>query len=399
MQKSILIIAAGYLQTFLIKKAKLLDYYVIAIDGNPNAEGFEFADESACVNITDPLACVDFAKTKKLDGVVTVASDYGVIAASMVAAELNLPGISPETAHLIKNKYRVRRTLFESHVDDTSQCFEVSDSTDFNKLSSQVIFPVMVKPCDGSGSRGAGRVDEIKDLKNACDYAISNSLSGKAVIEPFIDGAEYGVESFVFDDEIHVMGIMSKQMTSPPYYAELGHSIPSGLDVKLEQKIRDVVTRAIQVLGITFGSVNMDLLITNDGGVHIVDIGARMGGNLIGSHIIPAASGIDYMANILRAAVNDPVDFSKYDKENVSTRLLALTPGKIRELPDFKKIEEEYGVKIEHHLRIGDVITPYRTNLDGCGYVVASGKSKYDNERLVAEVLSLIDNLIERTDE
>lgn len=65
--------------------------------------------------------------------------------------------------------------------------------------------------------------------------------------------------------------------------------------------------RLLCALGVNHGSVNMDLLITNGGNVHIIDIGARMGGNLIGSHIVPIGTGIDYMGNILiRAAVSDP---------------------------------------------------------------------------------------------
>ena len=39
----------------------------------------------------------------------------------------------------------------------------------------------------------------------------------------------------------------------------------------------------------------MDVLVTKDNRICIVDIGARMGGNLIGSHIIPLGTGIDYI--------------------------------------------------------------------------------------------------------
>ena len=119
--------------------------------------------------------------------------------------------------------------------------------------------------------------------------------------------------------------------------------------------------------------------------MHIVDIGARMGGNLIGSHNIPIGTGIAYMDNMIRAAVGDTTDFAPVSTPKpVATKLLALTPGKVKSLPDFDVIGKEYGVTIEHHLHIGDEITPYRTNLDGCGYVVATADNVDD---AIAEAL------------
>lgn len=394
--KRILIIAAGFLQTFLIQKAKALGYYVIAIDGNPNAEGFKYADESACVDITSPEECIKYARKKDIDGVLTAASDYGVIAASEVAKALNLPGIEPKVARLIKNKYLVRKCLLANHVDDTEQAFEVNEDTCIDELSQSLNYPVMVKPCDGSGSRGISRVDVPDQLKRACEYAIRGSLTHKAEIETFIVGQEYGVESFVLNGNPHIMGIMKKWMTSAPHYAELGHAIPSLLMPEIESRVRECVTKALYALGVNFGSVNMDVLVTADGHVHIVDIGARMGGNLIGSHIIPIGTGIDYMAVILRAAVGEPVDFCCKPAYPVATKLLALTPGKVVSLPNFEFIKKKYDAIIEHHLAIGDVIMSYKTNLDGCGYIVVKDDDVLHAEKRAAEILKVIDNSIIR---
>ena len=249
----------------------------------------------------------------------------------------------------------------------------------------------MVKPCDGSGSRGASRVDNPDEFVTACEYAMQGSITHRAVAEPFVVGREYGVESFVNQGEIHILAVMQKDMTMPPYYAELGHAIPSGLSVEMEAKVKECVRRALIALGVNHGSVNMDLLIDSDGGVHIVDIGARMGGNLIGSHIIPLGTGIDYMANMIKAAMSDEVDFTpQTESAPVATKLLALTPGVVASLPNFDNIATTYKVTIEHHLHQGDTITPYRTNLDGCGYVVATGRDVYeaiDTARMVREII------------
>lgn len=383
--KKILIIGAGFLQTYIIKKAKDLDYYVYAVDGNATALGFQYADEYAVINIVDKEVCLAYARTKQIDGVLTAATDYGVLTASYIAEQMNLPGIDYKVATMIKNKYLVRRALFEAHADDTEQAYEISCEQDILDIGSKVKFPVMVKPCDGSGSRGTSKVELLEDFSAACLNAMNCSLSHKALVETFILGKEYGVESFVYDGKVTVMAIMQKWMTKAPYYAELGHSIPSCLDNKTEQHIKEYVEKAIKALKINFGSVNMDLLLSEDGTVHIIDIGARMGGNLIGSNIIPIGTGIDYMEAILCAAVGDVVDLNpKCTPKCIVTRLLALTPGLVEHLPIFEKIENDMNIEIHHHLRVGDTINEYHTNLDGCGYIIAIAEN-YDKALNSAE--------------
>lgn len=389
-------LGGGFLQTYVIKEAKKCGYYVLVLDGDPNAMGYAYADEYAVINIVDEEACLAYAREKKVDGVLTAATDFSVLTMSHIAEELGLRGINYRSAKIIKNKAMVRKVLFEAKADDTGYSYEIGSLEEAEKILGEITFPRMVKPVDGSGSRGASRVDKAEDFLQACEFAMSGSITHRAVAEPFVDGKEYGVESFVNQGEIHVLGVMQKDMTQPPYYAELGHAIPSGLPTALEEKVKNCVRTAIKALGVNHGSVNMDLLIQGEE-VHIVDIGARMGGNLIGSHIIPRGTGIAYMRNMIRAAVGDPTDFSPVTTpEPVASKLLALTPGVVKELPDFDAICNEHNVVIGHHLHVGDQINEYHTNLDGCGYVVAGGKTVEDAIATAAKVKGIINETIVR---
>ena len=394
--KKILIIGAGFLQDFVIQKAKDMGYCVLAVDANPEAVGFAHADEHAVINIVDENACLEYARGHKVDGVLTAATDYGVLSASYVAEQMGLPGIKYSSAKRVKNKYQVRKCLYDAKADDTGLAYEISSKEDIESIKACVNYPVMVKPCDGSGSRGAARVDSEKDFYSACVDALNESPSHKVTVEPFIVGREYGVESFVENGNIHIMAVMQKDMTDPPYYAEIGHAIPSGLNNEMESKVKNCVRKAITALEINFGSVNMDLLITENGNVHIVDVGARMGGNLIGSHLVPIGAGIDYIGNMLKAAVGDECDFTPVNKcIPVASRLLALQPGVVEALPDFYDISAEDTI-IEHHLSVGDTINPYRTNLDGCGYVVCTAQNMEQAKEKAIEAKKRIDTEIIR---
>ena len=392
--KKVLIIGAGFLQSFVIKKARSMGYETLAVDADPNAIGFQFADKHEVINIVDEKACLAYAQNENINGVLTAATDYGVLTAAYIAKEMNLGGLDYEVAKLIKNKYRVRKRLFEARVDDTEQAYEVNENTDTNALCEKLSFPVMVKPCDGSGSRGAARVDEKSQFSGACKNAVAASITHRAEIETFIVGKEYGAETLVANGKVYVLGIMRKWMTNPPYYAELGHAVPTDLPKEVEERAKQCVENAIKALGINFGSVNMDMLITAEGKIHIIDIGARMGGNMIGPCIIPYGTGIDYMANMIRNAVGDEIDLTPRQKSAVATRLLAFGNGVVKQLPDFEKLEKEYGVEIYHHLEVGQTVKEYHTNLDGCGYIVARADNVETAIKNAKEVWELIGKTI-----
>lgn len=388
--KKLLVIGAGFLQDFVIQKAVSMGYETLTVDADPNAGGFKHAHKHATINIVDEKACLEYAKAEQIDGVVTAATDFGVLSAAYVAQGMGLPGLKYEVAQLIKNKYRVRKCLYEAHVDDTEQAYEVNGDTDIESLAQKLTYPVMVKPCDGSGSRGASRVDKAADLDDACIYAMSGSITHRAEIETFIIGQEYGAESLVVDGQIHVLGIMKKWMTKPPYYAELGHAIPCGLPVEIEEKAKECVKNAIAALGINFGCVNMDMLITSEGKVYIIDIGARMGGNMIGPCIIPYGTGIDYVGAMIQNAVGDPVNMNVKEHGAVATKLLAFDEGIVKQMPDMEMIEIRYDVEIYHHMTEGMKVNEYHTNLDGCGYVVAKGVTAEAAEMRAAMALEAI---------
>lgn len=396
--KKIMIIGAGPLQLFVIKRAKELGYSTVCVDGNANAVGFKYADNFKTINITDKEKCLEYAKEMKVDGVLTAATDYGVLTASYIAQEMNLIGNKYEVCEIIKNKYNTRKVLVDNNVDSMTEFYEISDSSQIDSLLDKIKLPVIVKPCDGAGSRGIKKISNKINLKEACEKALECSLSKRVLIERFIEGDEYGVESFVNNGEISILCIMHKTMTKDPIYAELGHCSESGLPRGVEEEIKMKVKDTITALGITTGSVNMDLLVNSKNEIYIIDIGARMGGNLIGSHIIPLSTGIDYIGNMIKLAVGEKVNLEKKVLNKVvSSRLLTLTPGKVKSIKSIKDIEKlENTEALILNIKEGSLINKYRSNLDNCGYIVVSHKDAYESKRISSELKEEIDKRVIR---
>lgn len=392
--KRILIIGAGFLQSFVIKKAKKMGYETFTVDFNPESVGFQYADHYKVIDIVDKEACLKYAKKNNIDGVLTAATDYGVLTTSYIAQEMRLPGLNYDVAKLVKNKYQVRKRLFCPNNYCTEQVYEINQYTNLNELGQTLTFPVIVKPCDGSGSRGVQKIESFESFAKICFHAMKASITHTVMIEPFIFGKEYGAESIVLNGDIHVLGVMRKWMTASSYHAELGHAIPTDLPTHIEEQIKDSVKNVIKLLGINFGSVNMDIIVTPENKIHIIDVGARMGGNMIGPCIIPYGTGIDYMSVLIRSAMGDDVDLKSFNRGVVVTRLLTFHQGVVVNLPDFKALEDEYAVEIYHQLSIGQIVNEYRTNLDGCGYIISRDKDIENAIKKADVVLSIIRNII-----
>ena len=134
-------LGGGFLQNFVIKKARELGYYVYCLDADPKAVGFKSANESAVINIIDMEACLQYAREKAVDGVLTAATDFSVLTMSYIAQNMGLPGINYASAKLIKNKASVRRCLYEAKADDTGYSYEISSPDQIAVLKDKVVYP------------------------------------------------------------------------------------------------------------------------------------------------------------------------------------------------------------------------------------------------------------------
>lgn len=394
--KKVLVIGAGPLQLPLIEKIKELGYKAICVDGNPNAVGFTVADRFKNINIIDQDACLKYAREEKIDGVLTVATDYGVLTVAYIAKEMKLPGLSYDVAKMIKNKHLVAQKLIQSGLINKRQSYEIFDIEQLNSIKDELKYPVIIKPIDGSGSRGVKVVKKVGQLRDAVLSAINFSVAKRALIETFIIGKEYGVEIFVDNYEVHILAILDKIMTLPPDFAELGHATVID-DVELRKRIIDKVKSIIQALEINIGSVNMDILVTKDGYIEIIDIGARAGGNLISSHIVPLSTGIDLYANSVKVSLGERVEFIQNSNLNyIATRILNFREGKVKKINEIQSIYQlEYVKEIILRIKEGSKINEYHNNLDSCGYVIVKGSSIEDAQRKALYIRNELEKKIE----
>lgn len=373
--KKLMILGASVLQIPAIIEAKKMGIYVIVVDMNPNAEGFSYADKKIVVSTTDTQRVLEVAKENDIDGIITIASDRPMRTVAKVAEELNLIGIDEKTAVNATNKSKMRDALKKYSVP-IPMYFSVDDYEQYLEAIKKIRnknYKCIIKPADNSGSRGIRLIEnyEEKELEKVYKYCKENSNSGSLVVEEFMQGPEVSVETISYKGVCHVIQVTDKITTGSPYFVEMGHNQPSSLDLKTIEKIKKVAIDANKAIGIKDGPSHTEIKVTKDG-PKIVELGARLGGDNITTHLVPYSTGVNMVEACINIALGKEIDIrKKFDKASVA-RYKKCDIGKIIKIEgieDAKKIHGIKNVKIVHG--VGEESREIKNSNDRVAYVIA----------------------------
>ena len=85
---------------------------------------------------------------------------------------------------------------------------------------------------------------------------------------------------------------------------------PPLLPEQTVERIKQVTTHALNTLGVRYGASHTELKVAPDGTVRIIEIGARMGGDCIGSHLVPLSCGVDFVGAVVDVALGNAPDLT-----------------------------------------------------------------------------------------
>lgn len=390
----ILIIGASKLQAPAIVKAKQMGYYVATVDINPEAVGISYADEFFNVSTNDIDGIIEVAKKFKPNGVMTLATDMPVRSVAKVAEIFNLTGISMDTAIKTTDKGKMIRA-FSNYGVAHPWYYIVSDLDDLSNISNDLKYPCIIKPTDSSGSRGVSIVHSFSELKNSYKYALYNSGNGNCIVEEYLSGPEVSVEIMVINGYVHVLQITDKITTGEPHFVELGHNQPSKLDRTDLNKIIKLAKKAVKSVGIDNGPAHVEIILTKDG-PKMVELGARMGGDCIGSHLVLLSTGIDMVKLSIEIACGKRPQINKKLNKGSSIKFFKTREGVIKNIKGLNEAKMIKGVKEIYFFKdIGERISRLDSSGDRLGYIIAQGENSLEAEQSCIEAISKIEIEIE----
>lgn len=388
--KKILIIGASILQLPAIKRAKEIGLYVAVLDFNPNAIGIPYADEYFNASTMDENAVLEVAKEFRPDGIMTLATDMPMRGVAKVSDVLGLHSISYDTAVRATDKYDMIMAFAENNVP--APWFHlVRNYDELVTLKDKITYPCIMKPTDNAGSHGVVKIESYEELLDKYEYSHSCSRRGNVIVEEYLDGDEVSVEVMVVDGKVNVLQITDKLTTGAPYFVEMGHSQPSRLETIIQNKMKDVAERACKAIGINKGPAHVEMKVTSQGEPKMIELGARMGGDNITTHLVPLSTGIDMVECTIRIALGETVDVTPTLNCGSAIRYFEAPFGKIKSIEGAEEALRIDGVKqISFTKNVGDESSPIHCSNDRIGFVIAQSETVEKAISICEEVMRII---------
>lgn len=375
----------------VIKAAHEQGYYVITADYLPDNIAHKYSDEYVNVSIIDKEAVLKVAREKEIDGIMSFGVDPGVIAASYVQNQMGLPSFGPfESVEILQNKDKFRAFLSQNGFN-VPWAFSFDSVEEAFKNRAKFSYPLIVKPTDSAGSKGCTRVDEEAELNAALEYAIKYSISGKIIVEEFLEkkGCSSDTDSYAENGVLKFVSFSAQRFDENAVnpYTPAAYSWPSTFTVEEEQYLTSEIQRLITLLDMKTSVFNIETRVGTNGKPYIMELTPRGGGNRL-CEMLRYATGVDLITAITRAMVGDDPGVVKqkpYDGHWAEIILHADKSGIFQRLEVDATLNAEV-VEEDLWVKPGDFVHGFEGANDAIGTLVLRFEAPYELERSINNI-------------
>ena len=141
--------------------------------------------------------------------------------------------------------------------------------------------------------------------------------------------------------------------------------------------IKKTVFDLISAINLNNSSSHTEIILSEKK-AYIIEIGARLGGDFITSDLVPLATGVDMLKNIIQMSINEEIDLNvKYNKYSA---VQFITPDNYFSASEFIKKKRKELIKYN--------LKPYKkkiikNSLDRLGYIILQTSAKDELENII----------------
>jgi biotin carboxylase len=375
---NLLVVGAGPLQLPAIHEARALGIRSIAVDGNSSAVGLGLCDAPYVADILDADAICSIARRENIDGIMTLCTDAPVATVAEVGQRLGLTVLSPQAAARATDK-RLMRAAFAQSGAPSPRTHLIHSLADARVAAESLRYPVVLKIGRGSGSRGVYCVDDHDGLQQAYLHCRDWQKDGPLLLEEWVDGGEVSVEGYCTDRDRSIVAITDKFLFPGTSPVEVGHCQPSIHAALHEQQIHSAVQAGVSALGLTWCAFHAEIKISVKG-ARLIEIGARLGGDRISTHLTPLSTGVNLVKVAILLALGERPQCPPICERAACIRYFDVQrAGTLSGIHGLRKLYEIPGVEVIYPaserdglLRKGFTVRQVRSSLDRYGHVLYS---------------------------
>ncbi|MFJ6610261.1 ATP-grasp domain-containing protein [Streptomyces sp. NPDC091289] len=360
--------------------------------------------------LADLVRVVDYTRWDLVEPIARELHEAPGFAAALSLTEPGLEGAASVndlfglggTGHEVALRFRdkgVMRRHFAALEPDAVRSAPLRDREDLSLFGGRHGYPFIVKPTDATASIGVRRVDGPADIDRVWDEVrrLSGTRTDRVttlfvlkdfIMEEYLDGPEYSVESFSFGGR-HVVVAVTEKFTDPAHCAELGHAMPARLPSGTEETVRESVSRFLDRIGYRDGVSHTEIRI-GEKGPRVIESHNRVAGDAI-PDLVRSAYGIDLMTLALGwpFGLADELPDRPVARAGASVRVLVGEPGRVESVDGVAEALRQEGViDVRISAEPGDTVRPVRDNWDRLGLVAVAGPDTAAAVRRGAEVIS-----------
>lgn len=313
-------------------------------------------------------------------------TEQGLLPAARIAAELGIPGLSPEVVGRTRDKLAMRTWLRDQGFSKVP-CAVVRDAADVEAFAAEHGYPVVVKPRHGQGS------EQVRLVRGAEQAALPSAIADDYLAEPFLDGPEFSVEAVSCAGEHHVVAITGKLTNDgdPDHpFVEIGHVVPAPLPAAAAEAVAEYVRGFLDVMGITDGPSHTELRLSASG-PEVIETHTRVGGDNVPT-LVRQATGQDLLDLVVRWALDgvrpEPAQAAPAPGA-AAIRYFTPPPGRVTRVRGLQRWQGLPGVvKLHLPLRPGDLVPPVQDSRSRPGYVLAAAATPEQAVDLCRQVVA-----------
>lgn len=388
-KKAILIFGVGELQKSIINRAKLMGLYTVGIDPCEDAVCKNEVDAFEVVGGQDYEGTLAVARKYNVAAVVTAATDKPLVMMARVAKELGLRFYSEETAIWSTDKYQMKQRFVEGGIP-CARGRIIKSAEEVEDLD----FPLILKPRDNSGSRGVILCRNIEELSTAMNETLQYTRLNSVLVEEFIEGAEYSIESLHYDGKSEVIQFTEKRTTPFPYNVELEHIQPANISEEHKKEICTIIAKIGKALKFENCPSHTELKI-NERGIFIIETSPRLGGDYITSTLTPLSTGVNIEDQLLHVALGEQVDCTPKHSQYSGVRFFSFDANRIITVIPERKFVLSWPHVIDYSfkLSINDSVNPITSSLNRYGHIIL----QTSNRNSIDEAFDKYEKVIRKT--
>jgi hypothetical protein len=312
-------------------------------------------------------------------------------------------------AQHLTNKYFQRKEIAKIYPEITPEFKKIRTFHGAYTFTRKFGFPVVVKPANLSKGELVNICNNIEELSKKVSYVLDHIQDvydrdkvyrkPQVVIEEFIDGHQFSVDSYIDAKGQVIHTPACKQTIShdlgfddfQTYYSQY----PSELELPQEKLVLSTVEKSIKALKIVSTTTHTEVKIDSKGNCKVIEVNIRPGG--FRSEMLRESYDIDHFENFIKSLLGEPITLvSNFNQYSACPQFWADTEGDFIKIENIDKIKQlKSYIKFVTVVKEGGSVGPVNKGFGRVAYAILAHKDKDVLHADIIEIRALVKILID----